>query len=596
MATAVQNQIAGFRSRELLLALAALVFTRVLTLPKTTWEFDESLFFQALQRYAPVQHHPPPPGYPLFIGVGKLFRAFIPSDFAALVTISFIASIVGFLALSRVARAVGGEESSFVAALLFYMSPAMLIHSTLPQSDSGALALYALALALSARAVAATDQPTVVAFAAIAAATVGWRPQMAIAVVPMFLVTCLLMRGWRARFISLGVFGLVCVLWLIPLVLATGSVAKLIAYETRQASYFAAHDADVSRSHWTPAMIALRFIAHPWGPKLLSFPILLVALGGFVAIVRERRRTALPLLAGTAVYLGVALAIMDPADGVRYALPAVLGVAILAAIGLVRLVPRLTSALHPHVLVAIYAAGAIVYCESILTQRRTTSSPPIAAVDEIRRSFPANTTVLYDLSLWPHAMYYLADRNPRRVDMGMRELYARPDRPLVMLADGSTTVPGSKTFSWMPSDAYSKLTRNHYRVVSVIPVPPHRRFAPIMGIFPPERGPEGGEWRWISDHGQIRLPPIPMKRVRLRLGLPVIYPMERNAIRVSIGPESERVELRRNAAVDVVLSVQAGESIVRFEPEQSFVPAALPASLNRDPRRLSVKLYDLSVE
>ena len=115
--------------------------------PASLWEFDEPLFFQALHDYDPAAHHPPPPGYPLFIFFGKLVRLIVPSDFGALVSLSIAASIVGFVLLALAFRELTGDETTgIVAALFFYWSPAMLIHSTLPISEPGAIALLAAAL------------------------------------------------------------------------------------------------------------------------------------------------------------------------------------------------------------------------------------------------------------------------------------------------------------------------------------------------------------------------------------------------------------------------------------------------------------------
>ena len=67
-----------------LAATAGFLVVLLFAMPASPWEFDEPLFFQALHKYDPVAHHPPPPGYPVFIGVGKVFRLFIPSDFAVM--------------------------------------------------------------------------------------------------------------------------------------------------------------------------------------------------------------------------------------------------------------------------------------------------------------------------------------------------------------------------------------------------------------------------------------------------------------------------------------------------------------------------------
>ena len=77
-----------------------------------------------------------------------------------------------------------------------------------------------------------------------------------------------------------------------------------------------------------------RFSPIPGGPTGWRFPVLALALAGTAVPGRaERRAAALPLAVLCGAQLAVCLRVMDPADGVRYALPVVLGVAFAAAVG-----------------------------------------------------------------------------------------------------------------------------------------------------------------------------------------------------------------------------------------------------------------------
>jgi len=94
----------------------------------------------------------------------------------------------------------------------------------------------------------------------------------------------------------------------------------------------------------SPVELGFRFVAHPWGPKSLSLPILALAVVGAVELVRRRVVRALPLATLAIVNLAVCLAFMDPADGARYALPSLPLVALAAVVGIDTLVASLT----PH--------------------------------------------------------------------------------------------------------------------------------------------------------------------------------------------------------------------------------------------------------
>lgn len=565
-----------------LAALAVAVIVLHLTsLPITIWEYDENLFAMGVERYEPLKHFPPPPGYPVFIGAAKLVAPLFGGDaFRTLIALNAFATVLGFGLLALAFRAItGNARLGLLGAALFYVMPAMLVHVTLALSDAGALALLALALWLGTR-------RSWLAFGIVCAATVGWRPQFAIAVVPMLFTHVALMRSWRERVITVLSFGVACLAWLVPLMAFTGGVMGFWRWLSGQAAYFAQHDADISRTGRTFAQIALRFIAHPWGPKWLAFPVLLLAAVGLVDVVRRRLWSVLPVIVMTVVYLAFALWMMDPADGVRYALPAHPGIALLAILGIgaLRHVNR-----ADWIFVALYAAGSYFYASPILRQRTAIASPPFAAIQYLRAIAPENAVILYDLPLKPHAQNLLRDFTAMRVDEGLLRFGHRVDVPIIELTDSADGM----VFRWSRSDAYSKLTRNHYREVSVLPMPETRRFLAVEGISPPERKGDRS-WRWIGARGVLALPDLGARAVRLTFAVPEDYPLASNRVTVAVeGGASAEVEVayaRRNV---VELPLPRGAARVTITPAQTFVPANVPGALNRDRRTLSVMLTGL---
>ncbi len=546
-------------------------------MPASPWEFDEPLFFQALHKYDPLAHHPPPPGYPVFIYFAQVVRLFVPSDFATLVALSVIASATGFALLALAFRNLTGDLATGLAgAMFFYWSPALLIHSTLPISEPGALALLAAALYCATRSRWEW-------FAVFAALTVGWRMQYAIFVVPLFLAYVATMRTWRDRLMALGIFTVVCLLWLSPLTTAIGSLEGLIEFETGQGKYLVAHDAAQSRTGWTPARIAFRFIGRPWGTEPMALIALALAAYGF--FLTARNRAAWPLIAAGAIYISFALWVMDPADGVRYAIPFVLVTAFFAGAGVRK---------WPYQAAAIGGVAFLLYTGTLLAQRRSSASPPVRAAQFARAAYPPNAVVLYELPLWPHATYFLANRNPHRVDDGLAKFWNRPDVPLFIYADGATARPDARVFRWKPSDAYIKLTRNHYRATSVIPLPPERRFRIVEGVFPPERDQDGREWRWLTPAATIQLPPGPARSLWLRIGLPHAAAIEANTITIAVNDvETAKARVERSRGTNITVDVPTGAPLIRLVAERSFVPAEVPSLRSGDRRRLAVELYEL---
>jgi hypothetical protein len=555
-------------------AAAVLLALHVVSIPLTIWEHDEVQFALGVDRYEPLRHHPAPPGAPLFIGAAKLVRPLFPDAFHALRALNVAATIAGLAALLAAFESLTrNRTTATLSACLFYASPSMLVHGMAAFSDTGAVALLALALWLGAK---AQDEPRFAwGFALACAAAVGWRPQFAMAVVPLLFATLVFVRGWRARGLALVSFTVGCLAWLVPLVAATGGIAGFVQWLFGQAAYYAAHDASLSRNGVSTSLLFFRFIAHPWGPKLLAFPVLLAAAIGAALSLRMKR--LLPIAVMGAVYLAFALATMDPADAVRYALPSLVVVALFAAIAVTRLRHAAWLAL------AAYTIGAYVYTSPLLRARAHTPSPPVAAAAALRALVPRHSIVLYDLPLRPHAEYLLPDFPQMRMDEGLRRFGDRVDVPLFIYADGAVR---QHVYQWPDSDAYRKLTRGFYRAVSFVDVPPQRRYVALEGIFAPERSRDGESWRWIAAHAALRLPDVRASHVRITLRLPPEYPFEDN--RVSVGGGT--VVLRRGASQSILVPLARGPNTIRIVPERSFVPNDLPGRNNRDRRTLSVML------
>lgn len=563
------------------------------SIPRTIWEYDESLFCMAVENYDPHNHFPPPPGYPLYIGTAKLLAPLFGNvPFRTLLALSAFTAVAGFVLLALAFRALtGSTRAGALGAFLFYTSPAMLLHAALPQSDSGALALLALSIWLCARCMSDGADTKWIAFAALACAvTVGWRPQFSIAVVPLFLTAVLLLRTWRERAIAVQWFAIACAAWLIGLVTAAGGAEMFWKWMSGQAAYFAQHDADISRTGRSTAQIVLRFLAHPWGPKWLAGPVLALAAVGCIDAVRRRLRIVLPVAVMTAVYYAFALRMMDPADGVRYALPAVLGVALFAAVGVDFLRRATKDVFVDWAVLALYAFGAYAYTGPLLRQRVRTDAPPYAAIQHLRRVAPRNAVILYDMPLKPHAQYLLRGFTRLKVDEGLLRFGHRTDIPIYELTDSATEAAEGKVFRWETPDAYTKLTRGHYGAVSVVPLPVTQRFLALQGISPPERT-RTGSWRWIGARGVIALPDLGARAVRLTFEVPADYPMPANRATVAVdGGEAKTFEVAPRKKTIVELTLPPGRATLRVTPEKTFVPANVPGRLSRDRRTLSVML------
>jgi hypothetical protein len=562
--------------REALGAIVVLV-SRILTAPRTPWENDEFLFAEAVKRFDPSLYHPHPPGYPLYILLGKLVNIFTNDPWRALVVLSILSAPIGFVALARAFRNwIEDADLAVAGALIYYFSASMLVHGTLALSDGPSIMFLAFALLAISKIGDATNERTALAIGIWSSAAIGCRPQLAVPVLPMLIVALWQLRTMRQRIACLGAFAFVSLMWFLPLMDAAGGWQKLLAYESKQAEYFASHDAAMSRGSKSSAEIAIRFLLHPWGSKYVTIPLFLAILLG-VPFLWRRRRALLPLLVFTAIQAVFELGTMDPADGARYSLPLMIFFALAAACGFDLIRRSANSRAVPWIATVILAGLSIWYAEPILAARTRGPSPVFAAATYANQHFAPNTVILWDFATRPQAEYLMQRFRLMSIEKGLAAFYDQPSVPLVLFADGGGA---GTTFAWPESDAYGKLTRNHYRVVTLDPIPPAQRYLPLRGVYPLERTVAGDSWRWLGRDAAIRLPSAHLPNVSMTFRLSPDTPYDSNAVTVN----GTRVVATKQP---VTVTIPATGDIA-IHADQSFAPATVLH--NQDPRILAVQL------
>lgn len=582
----------------LLLGLAAVAAARLLTLPRSLWEWDEVLFIRGIVDFDPLHHSPHPPGYPLLIGLGKAMTWIIGDPFTSLVALGVISSCIGFVALAAAFRSFSGSDrAGVIGALLFCFSPAMLVYGPLALSDAPALMFLSLALAAAGRLIETGGRmPPAAALGVFASAAIGCRPQLSLAVLPMLAVALALARGRRAWGVALGSFTALSLAWFLPLLAAVGGPEGFLPFLSKQAGFVVEYDANASRAGMSGMDVAKRFIAHPWGDRWLSLPVLALAAAGVAVAAARRFRTALPLAVLSCIELTFALSVMNAQDAVRYALPGLLGIAFAAGVGADALARSLRLPAAAYALAALFAAGAVRYAAPVLEVRTRTPSPPVQAIEWARENLPPQTVFLMEPVMAAYVDHLLPRSERRLIDDGLELFAANPGRPVWLLGDGESGWPGAKTFRWPESDAYGKLSRGGlYRVVSLSPIPPGRRYRTERGVYGYEPTAREAKWRWLGPDAAVRLFPNGVPRSALTLALPESAPWPSNRVTVVVdGVPAADLEIPRGERRRVEIPLPAAQEVeVAFQSKASFVPAETGAG--PDTRRLAVQLVDLEV-
>ncbi|MBP1620223.1 MAG: hypothetical protein H6Q02_990, partial [Acidobacteria bacterium] len=209
-----------------LAVLAALLASRLLLLPSGPWEQDEALLACGVVAFDPTAHMPLPPGFPLWILIGRLVRLLGVADpLVALQIASSVLSVAGLWALVGLWDRVAGRAVALLGAGLAAFLPGVWFHAPRAFSETPAAALAIVGLAAWLAAGRAGYLAGVVAMTAAALV----RPPLA----PVFILAVLL-ASWGVRHdrrrlanaVAVGV--LLPVAIMVPLALEAGGPGALL--------------------------------------------------------------------------------------------------------------------------------------------------------------------------------------------------------------------------------------------------------------------------------------------------------------------------------------------------------------------------------
>lgn len=356
----------GSRSWQLA-AILALVFLagHLPFLASTLEDVDSVNFALGLRRFDPSLHQPHPPGYPIYMALGKMANL-VMSEPRALAIWGVLFGAAAAFALLRLFACLdaldpkAGEASGSawlsapgLAVLLTMCAPLYWMTASRPMSDTAGLAavLAAQAVLLTAMvqsraakdagvgaydtAALARSGRLVLIGAFLAAVAIGFRSQAAWLTLPLLALVIVERAGRGAAGAIIGStvwFVAGTLLWLVPLIVASGGPkAYLDALGTQAGEDWSGVDLLATNFGLRRLAFALyeTFVRH-WAaaaPSLLG-----IALLGAIVVLWKRRWAAVTLVAAFAPYLVFHLLFQETVT-TRYALPLVVPIGYLAARG-----------------------------------------------------------------------------------------------------------------------------------------------------------------------------------------------------------------------------------------------------------------------
>ena len=329
---------AGLRSPGVYAVAAAWLLAHVPFLAPALEDIDSINFALGLHHYDPALHQPHPPGYPVFIALGRLSLAVIHgvapgltygrADALALAIWSAIGGAIAIVAAGYLFREMTAGRSrastvGFWGALMLAVTPLFWMTGLRPMSDMLGLGVALAAQALMLR--GATDGRGLVLGAIVAGLAAGIRTQTVPLTIPFFLYALFAQRHrglWLVRPVAaLAAAGLA---WAVPLLVVTGGVGGYLRALGSQAGEDFAW-ADMLWANPTPRAVALALYNSfllPFANPVTGAIVLAVAAVGMLRMLFLDRRALGLLVIGYVPYAIFHLLFQEPGN-LRYAVPLV---------------------------------------------------------------------------------------------------------------------------------------------------------------------------------------------------------------------------------------------------------------------------------
>ena len=476
--------------------------TRFLAMARSLWDWDEALFCLGMRSFNITVHHPHPPGFPVYIALGRIVRTIIPNDFRALQAVNLIAGMLVFPAIFFLARELRFRfVTAAVAAVLCAFFPNVWFYGGGAFSDVPSLVLVVFAVAFLFR--GCRDANAYLIGAALLALAAGIRPQnFVVGLAPGLLATWYRARvAWRdvvfaalVGAITLGVaFG--------GAIAATGGYKPYFEAAKEHGEYITRVDS--FRSPMRPALWRLfdRFFIKQYQSLALSFLtsiFVAISIAGALA-ARDRAIGWLVLTFGPFALL--AWLMLDRYSINRFSIGYCPLFAILAADGIARLTrpwPRAEAWIG-----AVLIASFFGWTLPALAAVRNTVAPSVLAVEAVRARLDKRTQQLFVARDMDPFFQYLLPNQPYVHVLDKRAMPLLLDgRQPWILAEADERDHDGFVFH-RERDHLWNVARRHYFDVGLIPVRSSPQF--LFGWFAAER--HGSvQQHSMSSHAGISLP------------------------------------------------------------------------------------------
>lgn len=210
------------------------ILTRFPFVERMQSHIDSASFSLALIHYSFEHDTPAPPGYPLYLGLGKLFMLLVSDPHISLVLVSVFFSGIGAAVFFLAGKSFGNRATGIISTLLFLSAPTFYFFG-LTIYPYLLVAVMTVLLAWCVFEIAFKKKQYGILLGAVYALCIGIRPQELLTTLPIFLYG-LYSLSTRQRSRSIATFLILSFLWFLPFLAIVGGISSYVFYSSKAVS------------------------------------------------------------------------------------------------------------------------------------------------------------------------------------------------------------------------------------------------------------------------------------------------------------------------------------------------------------------------
>lgn len=210
---------------------AVTVITRIPFVSSVLYVDDSTGFALAVDDFDLAKERPHPPGYILYIMLGRVFNVFTNDANTALVALGVFSAAVAVAGIYFLGKTIFGRGEGLIAALLLLFSPLFWLYSEVALSYSVSVPLALLITWLLYETF--FNRRYAILCGLIMGLAAGVRQDLLIYYAPVLFFASMRV-GWRRMLLSWGAAAAGVFAWLVPLILSVGDLGRFIEIQSLQ--------------------------------------------------------------------------------------------------------------------------------------------------------------------------------------------------------------------------------------------------------------------------------------------------------------------------------------------------------------------------